>query len=230
MEKFVLLANPRTGSSLMMDCLSQHKNLKIVDSTGGELFNYDYSYLDNKMFDFDLEDLVLRDDGILLTEESHKFICRKKYCETAHTMYDGYKLLTCHIKNDVEEYLSLVKVIYLYRKNLLAEQVSAIVAIKTGLWFNGNPFEETIVVDPIEVEHSIDFVIKRRRHFCNMNLDKITIAYEDNLQDNMNDICNFLDIKVFQPQVRTKQRIQRPLNEVISNYDEVKHLDKEYNI
>jgi hypothetical protein len=46
----------------------------------------------------------------------------------------------------------------------------------------------------------------------------------------MNDICNFLDIKVFQPQVRTKQRIQRPLNEVISNYDEVKHLDKEYNI
>ena len=230
MSKFVLLADPRTGSSLMMDCLSQHKNLKIVDSPGGELFNYNYSNLDNKMFDFNLEDLALRDDGLLLTEESHKFICRKKYCETAHTMYDGYKLLTCHIKNDVEEYLSRVKVIYLHRKNLLAQKVSAIVAIKTGIWFNGNTFEETVVVDPIEVERSIDLFIKRRRDFCNMNLDKITIAYEDNLQDNMNDVCSFLDIKVFQPQVRTKQTIQRPLSEVISNYDEVKHLDKEYNI
>ena len=218
MKKFVLLGKSRTGSSLLINSLKQHPDMNVLS----EIFNWRNDGIDKEIFDFDIE---FNESNYKHTAKSHDLMCYKKYCKDAHKKYDGFKLLFCHLKNDVEEYLSETDVFLLYRKNLLKRFVSQRVAFLTDQWFGGEPFTGTVYIRPDEVETDICQVIQeyeRLKQFSSLNL-----FYENSLFDNVNKTCDYLDIKRFTPKIYSKKRIDRPMSEVLHNYEELKQYDHE---
>lgn len=216
-SKFIILSSARSGSTLLTACVKQHPDLNMHQ----EIFNIHYKSLDRSIFDFDIEcDTKFLDVGV------HDSICRLKYCAEAHKKYDGYKVLFWHLKNDVEEYLSKVKLVLLIRRNLFARYVSEIVANQTNTWQSQEEFLDTVYIDPQYAIKNIEYIKSRYRNFLNYN--PLIVYYEDDIFDNVDSVCDFLGEERFLPKIWMKKRIRRPLSEVVVNYEEVKHLDYEH--
>lgn len=216
MKKFILLAKSRTGSSLLIDCIKQHPELNVFN----EIFNYNSASVDNEIFGFNPE---FNSKTLRFLESSHDRICTKENCRRAHEKYDGFKLLFCHLKNDVEEYLPEAKIILLHRRNLLERFVSEQVATMTNKWGYSEAYIGQIVINLSELEKNIK---NTKNLYKKLDyLDTTKVFYEDGVFDNVNKICDALEIDRFTPNIKSKKRINRPMSEVIYNYDEVKHLD-----
>jgi hypothetical protein len=187
-----------------------------------EIFNSHYKSLDKSIFDFDI---VCR--GKFVDTDVHDQICQLKYCQKAHEKYDGYKLLFWHLKNNVEEYLSQVKVVLLIRRNLFARYVSETVANQTNIWQGKEEYLGQVYIDPKYVSQNMQYMENRYRNF--LVYKPLIVYYEDDLFDNVDKVCDFLNKPRFTPKIFLNKRIQRPLSEVVSNYKEVEHLDYENN-
>ena len=214
MKKFIILGSGRCGSEMMMRCLAQHPEI----SSFGEIFCRWHPSVDRDLFDnfieYDMYDL-----------EKHKQNCRKSVCIEAHKKYDCFKLLFGHIHNDVEEYLSKTKVVLLLR-NPFKIAVSSLVADATRIYCGKEEFEGTIHI-PLEVmEKRIQITLKEVKYY--KPYADLVIHYEDDFQDNYDRVCDLANVGRFTPEIRTVLRIARPLSEVIENYEEIKHLDRDY--
>jgi len=214
MEKFILLGPGRCGSEMIGKSLQQHPDIIFF----GEVFNRYSPALDKTLFEMDL-------NYDLMDEESHRKICKKKVCISAHKKYDGFKLLFGHIHNDVEEYLNETKVVLLLR-NPFKLILSSCVATMTNKWQSDKPFVGTIYLDPKDIENRIEYQLSLVSKY--KKYSDLTIRYEDDFQSNYDKVCNLVNVSVFTPKILTHIRITRPLSEVIENYEEVKHLDKQY--
>ena len=209
MKKFIILSQPRSGSTLLNECLMQHPDLNMF----GEIFNYCRR-----------SNLFANQEGSeILTYKEMKSHCYRENCIKAHSEYNGFKVLCCHIQNDVHSYIEESLNILLHRRNLLARYVSHVVAAKTEVWEAKKIYNGTIHIEPELAEKDIHNIIhsyKKYDVFSSLNL-----YYEDSIFENVNKACELLNIKPFTPLITSVKRIDKPLEEVIINYDEVKHLD-----
>lgn len=214
--KFIVLASPRSGSTRLMSCLNQHSELNVYQ----EPLNIDYRGLDLSIFDFNIYPCEV------LPDEIHDKICQGKYIDMALKKYNGIKILTVHMKNDVPDILHKYPIIQLIRKNKLAWYTSLEVAKKTNLWVHYKEYLDTIPLDPIECEKYINYFNQQELLYIK-KYNPCVVYYENDIQDTCDTICKYLNIKPFNVVSTTKKRIKRPLNEVITNYYEVQNFDHE---
>jgi len=198
--------------------MNQHPDLNMFS----EIFNCLNVGIDKDLFDFtpEVDGKTGRN-----SKESHDRMCTKAHCEKAHEKYDGFKLLLCHLKNDVEEYLPRANVILLHRRNLFERYVSQRVAILTKKWYSSQEFLGKVKLSLEDIERDVEAVVHQYKKF--ESLDTTNIFYEDDPFENVNKICDALDIKRFTPEINSKKRILRPMLDVVSNYEEVKDFDHE---
>lgn len=215
-SKFIIFGTGRCGSTMLTTSLRQHPELKMF----GEIFNRHAQGVDQSLFD----EFYPYD---ILDTDSHKKVCTKKVCIKAHEKYDGFKLLFGHVHNDIEEYLKETKVVLLQRSPFKTA-VSSLVADMTNVYLGREEFEGTIHIPLQTMENRIAHTLKRVAYF--KQYSDLTIKYEDDFQENYNKICDLINVSRFTPKVSTIIRIARPMCDVIENYEEIQHLDKEYEI
>ena len=215
---FIVLGHGRSGTTVLCDTLNQSFEINMFQ----EIFNYYVQGIDPELFDFDVVNHVEQNR---IPTAIYEQMARKKYCKKAHKKYHGYKLLFCHLINDVEEYLHECKVILIARRNKLQVEASHCVARMTDVWMDTTPFEGTIKLDPVQVEKNIKRKIQEEKDALQYN--PLVVYYEDNMQGNVDKICDFIGIQRFKIDYHEEKRIRKSMSQLITNYDEVKHLDRE---
>ena len=218
--KFVIIGAARSGTTILNKVLMQSPDLHMYE--GYEIFNNHYSSLDQKIFDFDISEF---ETDRFISDDQHNKICWKKYCQKAHEYYDGFKLLTWHLKNDVEEYLNECKVVLISRKNKLQVVASHEIASITDCWVGTDPFDGTIFLDPENTKSHIDKIVKTEKNI--LRYDPCIVYYEDSMQGNIDKICDFLGIPKYEIKYNIEKRIRKSMRNLITNYDEVCQYDRE---
>ena len=157
--KLVVIGAARSGTTILNKVLMQSPDLHMYEHY--EIFSNHYSSLDQKIFDFDISEF---ETDRFISDNQHNRICWKKYCQKAHEYYDGFKLLTWHLKNDVEEYLNECKVVLISRKNKLQVVASHKIASITDCWVGTDPFDGTIFLDPENTKSHVDRIVKAEKN------------------------------------------------------------------
>lgn len=218
--KFVVIGAARSGTTILNKVLMQSPDLNMYEHY--EIFSNHYSSLDQKIFDFDISEF---ENDTFISDNQHNKICWKKYCQKAHEYYDGFKLLTWHLKNDVEEYLNKCKIILISRKNKLQVVASHTVAYITDKWVSTDKFDGTIYLNPETTKLQIDTIIKAEKNLLRYN--PCIVYYEDSMQGNIDKICDFLSIPKYKIKYNIEKRIRKNMRDLIINYDEVSQYDRE---
>jgi len=210
MQKFIVVCRARSGSEALMNCVKQHPDINVY----GEIFNY-----------YRKTNLFCKKEGLpYLDYEENSLLFSKNNCIEAHKKYDGFKLLLCHLNEDVADYLKEVYVFSLYRENLLEMHVSYLVALQTKVWAKNNKeFTGTVTVNIDLLEKDI-LSTKKQYSDIEQHVDR-KLYYKDGVIKNSQIIFESLNLKEFTPNVEDKKRILRPISDVIENYNEVKHFD-----
>ena len=214
MDRFILIGAGRCGTTLYIDSIAQKLNCF------REIFCRYSKTNDWSIFDFDTSKY---NEPFTISLEENQKRCWAKYCKVAHKKYTGYKILYDHIANDVLDYIRTIPTIQVVRRNRLAHFVSVKATQLTRSYFY-NEFDLTVTVDPDEYRSFSDWVTIQDQLY--KAVSGITIYYEDDYQENMDKICDFLEIDRFVPAKPLNKQVKRPLSEVIINYEEVRHLDK----
>lgn len=218
--KFVVIGAARSGTTILNKVLMQSLDLNMYKDY--EIFNRHYPCLDQKIFDFDISEF---ETDRFISDDQHNRICWKKYCQKAHEYYDGFKLLTWHLKNDVEEYLNECKVILISRKNKLQVVASHTVADMTDNWIGTDKFDGTIYLNPETTKLEIETIVKAEKNL--LRYDPCIVYYEDSMQGNIDKICDFLGIPKYEIKYNIEKRIRKSMRNLITNYDEVCQYDRE---
>lgn len=111
-----------------------------------------------------------------------------------------------------------LKVIYLERRNLLAQFVSFKIAEITGNWLSDKPsLNPTIQTTVEEFDAFCTKIIQMHQNNHRDFTDKpsLTIFYEDPFRDNIATVLKFLDLKSLELIPQTIQQESRPLSDVI---------------
>lgn len=220
-EKFVLVCDSRTGSTLLLNSLGFHPQIEVE----GELFKY-----------------VKSDDEI---EEIWRKIFRSR---KRRVKYVGFKLFYFHartpqdkiwtdLKNDKS-----IKIIHLKRKNLLRAFLSKKIGLKTKQWTENIkssqiPVEQKqVIIDP---EECLKFFELTRKHEeeCEelfKNHDVINITYEsfiENIKKEVHHIQNELGVVPFYRKSELKKQNPENIKDLIINYNELKEyfIDTQWN-
>lgn len=209
MKKFIILSQARSGSTLLNESIMQHPDLNVF----GEIFNY---HRGSSLF-------ADKEGSNILPHKELKRLCSRENCIKAHNEYDGFKLLLCHVHNDVKSYLKESLIILLRRKNLLARYVSHFVAQNTGIWVAEEHYQGSVRINPKNATNDILKTIAAYDKY--KDLSSLDLYYEDSIFENVNKVCDLLEIERFTPIITSIKRVNRPLEDIIINYDEVKHLD-----
>ena len=218
--KLVVIGAARSGTTILNKVLMQSPDLHMYEHY--EIFSNHYSSLDQKIFDFDISEF---ETDRFISDDQHNKICWKKYCQKAHEYYDGFKLLTWHLKNDVEEYLNECKVVLISRKNKLQVVASHKIATITDCWVGTDPFDGTIFLDPENTKSHVDRIVKAEKNL--LKYDPCIVYYEDSMQGNIDKICDFLGVPRYEIKYNIEKRIRKSMRNLISNYDEVRQYDRE---
>jgi LPS sulfotransferase NodH len=226
-QKFIILANQRSGSCHLEYLLDSHEAAKVA----GELFNPDYRLSA-------AEDLVQgfaalrREDPIAYID---KFFCQPFAEVTTHV---GFRLFYDHGRENREEAIwahlqsmTNLKVIHLQRRNLLSNFLSLKLALKSKIWMRRKGqsvtnYQSTSLDfgECVEYFQTREHNIQHSRHFFRRN-PKIDIFYEDLASQERQQMACVLQFLRLKPQTLTnkilKQNHQKP-SELISNYAQLK--------
>jgi LPS sulfotransferase NodH len=246
MVKFVLLGHKRCGSTLLSISLSCHTNVFMF----GEVFNESIEER-QRAYCIGLRNCkAARRQNITAQNyyregDAANFLKRWVYFRNyMDPVAVGFKMFYEHCRDDVEmrqawSYLIAekdIRVIHLYRRNLLETYLSLTLAMQTNKWARhkgaGGSSRltslEPVYLSPKDCE---DYFRKlaaeqeeTRRNFCGHQM--LEISYENNIcrqyQETFDLICDFLAV----PKTRTgkqleKQAVGKP-SQQISNYAELK--------
>lgn len=209
--RFIVLAQPRTGSTLLIASLNRHPEIQ----TRGEVLNAGHC-------------IPLPDDG---RERVRAAWERIGPCSAA-----GFKVLAFQPwDNDPEQWATgwdeiagdpFVKVIVLRREDQLAQFASWKVANTIGRWKEQQQENRPVIdVSPDELrwfKQWNDQLLAERLRRLDLH-DKIEVTYEqltDNWQPTMERVQQFLGVPVVEMQQATTKQEPRPLDEVIQNLDQ----------
>lgn len=214
---FVILFIERDGSTYMVSMLSEHPQINIVYERFAVLREQNKTAVDQLAWanQFFTPPLVGRDKAV------------------------GFKTKLKDVL-DLPAFTHLlqqkqVHIIHMQRRNVIKAVVSKINAKrlhdKTGAW---NLYKEsdrlsTAVLDPSEfdtlVQERVGLDAELSDYVATLNLPILPVCYEDLLLNRaqiMGQIFDFLGVKPFAVQGKTKKNTQDDLRQVIQNYDDLR--------
>lgn len=227
-NKFIILSNHRSGTFLLMTSLKGHDNIKMF----GEYYVVIKHYIDTGYPRVKHRSMKEICENIFLSENSN------------HT---AVGLVQHRIKHDDVMFFDYlfnnkdIKIIFLDRENLLRRFISDEIAISTTTWqCRKSKGDEQI--EPIDVKFNSDKFLRNvisyneRKEFYiekfkQHNVHHIT--YErllSNFDNELEQIQKFLNVDVINLKPDTKKQINKPINEIITNYSEMEACLKENNL
>tara|TARA_B110000238_G_scaffold201159_1_gene255376 strand:+ start:13144 stop:13908 length:765 start_codon:yes stop_codon:yes gene_type:complete len=206
--KFIILSRSRSGSNLLVSYLDSHPNIHIR----GEIFHTigNASYL-------------------------------KKLSWFFKTMPDkfkasGFKIFYYHpLDKDVpglwDKLVSdkNIKIIHLYRENLIKTVISRQIALKTNVWSSeksSNKSSKKFEINPKVIEKEIHDTLFMKDKFNKVFSEhqKLEISYEDFIKlttESLIKIQLFLDVPEKILKTHLKKQQTKSFNDIINNYDEI---------
>lgn len=236
-KKFIILGSSRTGSNFLQSLLNSHNNVVCH----GELLHF-------------------RPEKAIYTKDNHfpfsKFETKKNkeivkflnsiysYGYTPDTKAVGFRVHYPQFGDYGAElkyyfnYMPGLKIIHLYRKNLLNSYLSLQLALKTNKW-SLNKNDKNIIYDPITLDYKslVKYFKNIENRFQSMNTffknkELVKVSYEELLDSRdrkLVEILQFLNLpkKKLSSHFK-KQLIQKP-SDVILNYHTLKRKFRESN-
>ncbi len=247
-NKFILLGNSRTGSSLLRTYLSSHSDIVCYD----ELFDMEKTVFNYIGFPHKNDKSLLKFRDKYSIEFLNKFVFRGY---RNNIVAVGFKIFYHQFNNEIRNYLynsCNLKIIHLKRRNILDSYISLKFASTTGIWSLVNhDFYKNAKAENME-----KFTTSSKLHTCNKNIklkidfddckkyleqteknikyydnlfknhDVLEIYYEDfseNIQQVKKQIFSFLsasDTSFVSPMIKVNTKQHK---DIIENYDEIKH-------
>ena len=139
MNRFLLLANPRTGSTYLANLLRSHPDIGVA----GELLNDEHELPDNKLEYIEEQ----------LSKMDQNFVGFKVFPE---------QILNTKLRfDDIVRYIGANVVVVLWRKSVIKQLISRRIAEKTGIWYRGpedrnNDTLEKITLDENDLREYIE--------------------------------------------------------------------------
>ncbi|MHA7842311.1 MAG: hypothetical protein ACX93I_03260 [Winogradskyella sp.] len=212
-QKFVVISTSRTGSTLVMALLNNHKNV-ICD---GELFKN-------------------------LNGNSCKYVWDNFFNhKPKNTKQVGFKLFYSHPRDDDKTVWDIIqndkniKIIHLMRKNILRIFLSQRIGIKTKRWTENvnRPHNISLESKKVDIDFQecadafnkiTDYQNKTKEMF--KNHDYLEVYYEDivdNREFELDRIFRFLDVEKMEVTANNKKQNPESFDELINNYTELKN-------
>tara|TARA_R100000329_G_C7568833_1_gene201269 strand:- start:207 stop:848 length:642 start_codon:yes stop_codon:yes gene_type:complete len=209
-KKCALVSTPRSGTHYLRMSLDNHPKMRWT----GEFFRKNTK-------------------PVLKSYERIKSYIYNGLCSTIIDQYD-YVGFVWHLT--LESDLDISKVdefILLKRRNILEHLCSLLIATKTGRWRDAKS-KEKIELNIAQLNFFIDRQNKAYKDFENLGVRYKTVFYEDlcsNFDNTMNSIQDYLGLEHFRIRPsRLKKQENRKVQEIISNYEEVKWTLKDMNL
>jgi LPS sulfotransferase NodH len=208
LTKFIILSRSRSGSNLLVSLLDSHPNIYVR----GEVFHN-------------------------LRGRNYKKILKSFFYKMPnHFQACGFKIFYYHpLDTDCnalwEELVKNkdIKVIHLYRKNLLKTVISRKIAIETDIWSSEKTklaqipkFEFPPKLIEEEIKKSINWRNKYNKLFNNHHI--IELSYEDmikSLNDDLFFLQEFLGLSKMKLYSHLEKQQKKSLSQVLSNYTEI---------
>jgi LPS sulfotransferase NodH len=218
-KKFIVFGQSRSGSTLLVDLINLHPEIRCE----GELLQYDWGYIPSKFM------------CKVLACYPYPFFNYRYRLSKGNTVY-GFKLFVYHLKKSQKKIKKMTedgwKIIYLKRENLLRQVVSNQIAKQTRTWHTkkgkGNP--EYQVYLPISL---LQQGLSNRQRWCFWEYqclkdrEYLKVVYEKELEDSSRHqetaekVFRYLGVDPCQVHSEFCKTDLRPYEEIISNYDEV---------
>jgi hypothetical protein len=243
-QPFVLVAHARSGSSLLMDALGQHPHILNCDELFGDT--------EEERPDLPLSFQRFNPSSPIRyrNSQSGRDFLHHIFYEAAHPLplrAVGCKILhnQCLFSPSARTVWTFlrsrrdIRIIRLFRRNLLAAWVSLETAFQTQQWhlapdLESHEREKRIEVPPQSVSipkfegyarEVLSFQHRSDRRF--RNHATISIEYHADLcrafDPSMQRIYGFLGLDNYPPRMRTAKQRRRPLRDQVTNYDEIVH-------
>ncbi|MCK4761352.1 MAG: hypothetical protein KAW12_04070 [Candidatus Aminicenantes bacterium] len=209
---FFVLATPRTGSTILVDYLNNTENIGCM------------------------HEVLNARTAIGIPRESSK---RKALAHIKYTINNikgsirGVKFFSEQLQffgieiEDIQKIFPDAKYIVIYRKSLIEQYVSLMLAQETGKWIN-EPYNEKIIIRPDDYKEFCLTTQKAYSRFFNCPIIRarsIVMAYEDILIDAQHEfdtkIFPFLGEKKCIIRTKFKKQNTKKIDEVIENYEDV---------
>lgn len=219
-EKFIIVTQPRTGSTMLVQALDKHSKI----TCKGEIFLHTV-------------------EGVTQERpEQKKWGVMKELF--SHDGIRGFKMMLVQRPRGIYEWMveEDVKVIYLWREDVVRQVISMALAKQTGKWGHFK-FPGKNTLDPVGISMMVDGAIAGREKFENTllpHLKHITISYEELVNEDGNEVSelpekatrkllNFLGTGYERLPISMKKQGMANLKELVSNYEEVMAYLKEHN-
>ena len=236
-QKFIVMSHHRSASSVIINTLQKHPNVFRF----AEIFCPQYVQFRKAGYDDSSRHMYF-----LRKKYPIDFLERQVftgYCDEIQAM--GFKLFPeqldfphmAPVWDWIESHTD-IKIIYLTRNDLLAYYTSLEIARKTGTWGvvakkrasqNSQNRKEDL---QIRLDYDTCVAVFERRKNLNKyaldrckNHDILKVSYEDATSDlnrSLHQVQEFLNLAPQELDIHTAKQQQRPLPEVISNYQELK--------
>lgn len=218
-KKFIVFGQSRSGSTLLVDLINLHPEIKCE----GELLQHDWGYMPSKYM------------CKVLSYYPYPFFNYRYRLSKGNALY-GFKLFIYHLKKSHEKIKKMTddgwKIIYLKRENILRQVVSNQIAKQTRTWHTkkgkGNP--EYQVHLPISL---LQQGLSNRQGWCFLEYqclkdrEYLKVVYEKDLensshhQETAEKVFRFLGVDSCRVNSELCKTDLRSYEEIISNYDEV---------
>lgn len=228
-QKFIILGMPRSGSNFLASSLRSRKNIIAY----GELFNEKSRERRDILWDTPgygstEKALILRDADPIAFLESMVFKKVPTYVEAL-----GFKLFYHHADDNwqcVWPYLQRqeLKVLHLKRRNYLEVLLSISIAMRTKQFLSRNiknSQQQTIALDYDECLHWFEMTKAWETKFDNYFNDNLILYYDDlvkNYERNMQNIQDYLNVRVGEACSPLKKQARLALDKAIVNFDQLK--------
>lgn len=219
--KFLIFSQSRSGSTLLKQLINSHPSI----TCEGELITFSDGHIKSKIF--------LRFCRLF----PYPFIYYRKLLSKSE-LY-GFTLFIYHVKY-LKYHLYLMnrmgwKIIHLRRKDIVAQTISNIIALKTNRYHTreenttGASGNESFIVPADDFLVQVNDRIRWHRNENKIleNCDYISVIYEDDLQNQenwqptLNRIFKFLGANELSVSSNLKKTYPKPYSEIVENYSEL---------
>jgi len=213
-KKCAIVSTPRAGTHYLRMSLNNHPKMRWA----GEFFrsNNKHRILPTHKDHFEIKDYIYSDT---INPSINKFC------------YVGF---VWHLVLDSDlDFSKIDKFILLRRRDILAQLTSLIIATKTGYWRDKKSIQQ-VELNIAQLEYFINRQNKLYSDFESWGVEYKTVFYEDlcdSFDETIKSIQDYLglDYIKLEPASLIKQET-RPIQEVISNYEDVKWTLRDMNL
>ncbi len=227
--KFIILGRSRTGSNFLRSLLNSHPSVMVL----GEIFR------NQNTIDFDHPEFQTTKQIMKIYQSNPEKFLEKIVFRRIPAKYQalGFKLFYYHARENPFSRIwqairdqKEIRILHIKRKNILRTHLSRENALKTGQWVNTNGQEAHLHSYRLDYDALLEDFIQTRQweqqagSFFSTH-PMIEIIYEDlseNTQEQIQKIQHFLNLPKYPFHAQTHKQIQKPLSEIIENYEELK--------